>query len=499
MEPKLGGLRDRLEEFLQDRAGLERSYASGASNSLPLPRLFHTFADLTRPETFQEVREALEGQATGTESHRRLRRLCGALAELAVEARSAEADAALAHWEVTAQPSPEESGLVLADAVRRIAREANRGRRSQLARAVTREVESQERQYARRVEAVHHVAARLELKDPLAVYQQFTPTDLLKLEQDARAFLSLTEDGYRDLLGYAIRRTEPALRFTQAERHDLERAVSAPWAFANTGMAELAHASRRWIEEWGIADGAGKLEVNGDDLPGKPVRSRVVATRIPDRIAGYARLEVGIPDALTLLRLQGAGLSLALRDRRLPLEDRRLEGGFTPALFAGLFGRMPTDPRWLERFLRLPRSGARELARLFAFAEVATMREGCARLSYELQLLRRGAESELRDVYEELFRNALRVGIPRGEYLFELSPHLAVAARLQGRAVAGALLPILRERFDEDHWRNPNAAGFLREVAARAGAPETFATLAPTALEGSLAGTAKELLAVMGA
>jgi len=153
----------------------------------------------------------------------------------------------------------------------------------------------------------------------------------------------------------------------------------------------------------------------------------------------------------------------------------------------------------LERYLEVPRATGRELARLFAFAELTALREACARLSFEVELYRRGPGPELREVYEDRFRGALRVAVPPGMFLFGLSSHLAIGPLLQGSALAGAVLPALRERFDEDHWRNPHAAAFLRDVAAGGAAPEALAAVVPAADESSLAGAARELIAVMGA
>ncbi|HEY0776816.1 MAG TPA: hypothetical protein VGD56_02500, partial [Gemmatirosa sp.] len=68
---------------------------------------------------------------------------------------------------------------------------------------------------------------------------------------------------------------------------------------------------------------------------------------------------------------------------------------------------------------------------------------------------------ELEGVHVEAMRTALGVAPDRGDTGADLDPPFAVADALRASLLSGALADALRERFDEDWWRNPRAGAWL--------------------------------------
>lgn len=501
MDPKLPGLLGRLDELLSERAELERAYRAGRTTELPLPRLFHAFRAVTRPDTFFELREALEGAPAGSALRAQLERVCRALCELGADARAAESLEAIAHFEATFAPWRELPGVPVLDALRLLPREPVRARRLLLSQAVGRELRDHRRPYAAVIDARFEVAERLGFEGPLALHAAFHPP-LEPLLAECEAFLAATEDAYRDLLGYVLRRAEPTLKNpgAAADLTDLQRACAAPWTFGELSRGALTHALRRWIEDWQLAVGAGRVELDDADTAGKGPTAQVTPVRPPRLVHLAVRVEAGVGDALQLLHGQGQALCTALSDPRLPVDERRLAGEALPAAFGTLFGRLGCDPLWLERCLRATRSQARDLARLFAFAELTRVRTACAQLAFERWLLQRGPGAEVEEAYEAEHRRASRVTIPTGEALRGALRPLQIADALRGAAVGGRLPFALRERYDEDYWRNPAAAAALRAVAAQPGvAHESLARLCGGDKPPSLLDGVGELLRTLGA
>lgn len=499
MDPKLQRLFDRIEVLIQERAELGRALASGRASELPLQRLYYTHRELTRPDTFFELREAWEGASA--ELRERLTAVCLFLVELAEDAHAAEAHEQLATWEGTFSPWRDQPGVSVLDALRELPREPVRARRVILSQSLQRELQDQDRAYARAIEARFVVAERLGFDGPPALRALFEPPPE-PLLTECEQFLARTEDAYLDLLGYAIRRLEPSLKhpLTSAERSDLERACHAPWTFGELTRGVVTDAVRRFIEQWGIAAGAGRVEVDDADRPGKPPSPVVTPVRVPQAVHLAVRVDAGVTDALALLRGDGEALAWALRASSLPVDQRRLAKPELASTFATLFGRVACDALWLERYLRVTRGQARELARLFAFAEVTRLRAACGQVAFEQWLSRNGLTSETRDAYEGELRRALRVSIPRGEALRSAQRPQATLRLLRGSRLGGVLPTALRDRFDEDYWRNPAASALLREAAARPPlASEVFSRLGLDADKATLSDGASELLKTMGA
>jgi hypothetical protein len=153
-------------------------------------------------------------------------------------------------------------------------------------------------------------------------------------------------------------------------------------------------------------------------------------------------------------------------DASQPLEYRRLGDESVNHAFGFLFEHLLLDPAWNRRYLRLPQRVAKEASQMAAFVQLAALRSACALLPCELTLFQRGHQ-EASSEYEERMGPALLVGVNPSFFLYELLPQLSRTQVLRGLALEARLHSVLRERFNEDFWRNPAAGTWLTQLFSR--------------------------------
>ncbi len=101
------------------------------------------------------------------------------------------------------------------------------------------------------------------------------------------------------------------------------------------------------------------------------------------------------------------------------------------------------------------------------------------------------AAADVADAGAALFAEATGARVSAGEVVAGRAPWLGAAARLRGALLAARLAEALRERFDEDWWRNPRCGPWLAtEVCAPGNVLPALAlaSAAPTAAASALPG-----------
>jgi hypothetical protein len=170
--------------------------------------------------------------------------------------------------------------------------------------------------------------------------------------------------------------------------------------------------------------------------------------------------------------------------------DRRFPEPAAVAAIRSLFAQFSLEEGWLKRYLRLPSSTAREAARLGAFNALAGLRQAAALLPYALEVFERGPVRPLAEEYEDRMARALGVSVPRGGFLLWVEGVDPVA--LRGAAQAVGLGELLREKFNEDYFRNPATGGWFGDFARKAGVDSEHPPV------GHLARASQRLVRLMG-
>jgi hypothetical protein len=273
----------------------------------------------------------------------------------------------------------------------------------------------------------------------------------------------------RDLGGWILQRyTEASTR--DASLHDVQRLVFAPRFASAFPRGEMLRTCRRWAEQLRLdLAAAGCIRIEDDDRPLKPLAGRAVPVDPPHEVR-VCFLPLEGPGALSaLLSAFGAALLRSGPPPDAPPEDLWFSDPGLDHACEGLLALLLLDPRWTKRCARadLSRDDERAIAvaRLFK-ARICAARALASREAHVAGSLARAAGTS-----QDLFRRACGAALPPGLALRDLDPWLDSFAELRGWAFAAGAWQHLRERYDEDFWRNPRASAAIQGFFARGGRP----------------------------
>ena len=475
MDRPLHSVRTRLDDFLAELATLHYRHGAGLSPELPVSSLYASFPELSSPDTFAAANEAMAKARTKDDplAVRRiqlLRELVATQVEEALAARPAEAVATI---EAQARLPIDDQTLTFGEALASIPFESARGRRTVLERAVGNFLWDHRGPYGDRREAALHAVERLGAKDYPSLREDVTGIAYGKLAEAAAETLRRTEDAYRDVLAYVLKKVDPLLRPLpggDARRHDLQAALQARWMDPFFRREDAFPAVVRWLLEWGLTPHAdGRIRLDDEPRPGKASRPFVATVRVPGEVRLVLQPRPGLDGLAGLLHEMGHAQHRAHVSETLSVELRRLGDASVTEAYAAVFERLLLSSSWLKRYLELPTLAARDTVRLAAFQALTVLRRHCAKLSYELSLSTRGPSADRADEYADGQRAALFVEPHPGFFLHDMDPQLYVAHYLRAWALETRLTARLTERFNDDYWRNPAAAAWLKGLFARGG------------------------------
>jgi hypothetical protein len=238
----------------------------------------------------------------------------------------------------------------------------------------------------------------------------------------------------------------------------------------------------------------GSVHLEEDDRPLQPAGARSVPLDPPHEIRIMLRAAEG-PHALAdLLGAVGRAQLRAGPPPDAPPEDLWLGDSAIEPACGALLSSLVLDGQWLRRCARadLPRDDERAIA----MAALLEARLCAARTLASLEAHRSGLGARAEQAYRELHVRAALSDVPAGLALRDLDPWLAAWGDLRGLALAAAMRAFLRERFDEDWWRNPRALVPLQGLWSRGGRPTAAELWREISAEPSVEPLAQELARV---
>jgi hypothetical protein len=285
--------------------------------------------------------------------------------------------------------------------------------------------------------------------------------------------LSASDDAYRDVLAFSVRRELGGReRGADLPRADLLHVLAlSRWdGLFRAGM--LALAAKLTLEKLGLD--LGRVRVDDGDRAAKWPGAHAVGERVSLRRRG------GAGDWQDLLAAAGTALAATARP------PHRREARFGEAL-AWVLGSLVLEPRWLAERADVERRQAADVVRDLALRRLFALRADAAALRIATEVERGLSGARWREGYRDAL-SAATGAVWEGARASRDADAPRLAARIGGAASGEALRAELRERFDEDWWRNPRTAAHLAAHLAAGRLPET--ELPPSA-----AGAARALAA----
>jgi hypothetical protein len=284
--------------------------------------------------------------------------------------------------------------------------------------------------------------------------------------QWAEKLLDGTEDLAADLGRWILER-EVGVRPGEAARHDVVQLLQAPRCASAFPASEQERCVRRWVEMLRLDLSA--IALDADDRPLKWPGAHAEPLDPPFE-AGLTFLPAEGPWMLAaLLGATGVALLRLGPPADAPPEDLWLGDRVVQCACAALLAGRVRDREWLRRCAKVELS--RDDERSVAIAAVLEARIDAARILASLQAREAGLGARAAAAHRDLYRRATGADLPAGLQLEGLDPWLDALAELQGRALAAHAAVFLRERYDEDWWRNPRSLPSLQGIWARGGRP----------------------------
>ena len=492
----LSTLRRQAAGLFRDLALAERDRWTSVRGGIDLRSTFAPFAALTSAEAFACAREELDRAPAEQKSSARAS--LGLVLEAMEGSRLARWDAELWAFDSSASVVIDGARLPVRVVPRRLANEPVRGLRSRIALAFEGSLVRLDATLSHRVEERVELAGELGFASYDALRTVASGVDLAALSAEAQATLDSTEDAWRDLFDFGLRKVvgKHALQpHGEAALHDLERFCRLEPLDDLFKARRLLPSAQAFLEAMGLsASGDGSIEVIDEDVlkPG----ARAIAIEVPSEICVVLGRVGGAQDHSALFHALGVAHQRAATSRELPIELRRSGELAAPESFGALFEQLLCDQDFLRRFLDADARDAIEAARLCAIERLSRLRRACADLCYQRTLFAEGPREELRGLYRESLQKALAVDVPVQRWLWDEATRSRPETELRSLALAEVLRRALLEQANEDWWRNPRAGALLKRVAVRGGRDAAEAIAKELSVPLTLAGAAGRLVEI---
>lgn len=421
--------------------------------------LFPRFGELLSAERYHQIRE-LAGKSTGNRALR-LSRLADFLAlahsdQLAaslLDSLDAEAREKPLNHPESAEPLSMEQALLSLQHL------ASAEARQILQQRIRRRLQKQEKLVVERLEADTRAATQLELPSAASLAQLRGSFGDPELSRHCEAFLNQSEAMYRDLLSWRLRKiSESGSLPSERSRADIVRA-SHPFEFD-----KLFRVPFRRFEEGLLRMGLhpraeGRIFVDSEQRPGRQQEAQAIPLNPPFEILISHQPHGGFHDSFSRMHSLGVALFQANMDPQRPFEDRMLGDEALDFAFGSLFSNIFFDSGWLSRELE---SDSPDLPRAIAFRGLLQARIYAAQIVAKENAQEWGPGSKALALYSSTLSEHLQGHWP--EEHFWLDSFTPSASHLRGRVLESLLHHELRQRFDEDWWRNPATGSWLLKL-----------------------------------
>ncbi|HET7826291.1 MAG TPA: hypothetical protein VFK90_13230 [Anaeromyxobacter sp.] len=268
--------------------------------------------------------------------------------------------------------------------------------------------------------------------------------------------LAASDDAYRDVLAFSARRGLPeSPRAGGLSRADLLRVLAHPrWdGLFRPGMLDVA--LRITLEKLGLE--RARIRVDAGERPQAWPGAHAVGARVSLRPRG------GAADWHDLLAAAGRALAAAAAapSARDPVLGEAL---------AWLLGSLVLEPRWLADRADVERRHAPDVVRDLALRRLFALRADAAALRVATEVERGLSGSAWRSAHRDALSQAA-LATWEGVRASRDGDASRLAAKVLGAGAGERLRLAVRERFDEDWWRNPRTAAHLAGLLAAGALP----------------------------
>ncbi len=450
------------ESFESQREAELFAAASGRKSWPELGPLYESQAALTPADILPAIQTELAAEPSGKE-RRRLEALRGWVARHNSGRASARFDDEYAAWSATASVTIAGGGVPVRELPDLIAGMADRSQRAAIEASRLDAVADVSSLFTDRYSAWRSSIEDLGYGAGPEAAERTQGVSLDGLRREARRFLQDTDDLYREHLGEQLSGM-PDGRPERPATHDEARLARVPWLDSDVAAADTLQALATDLSDIGLSlEAENRVTVHSEWSPAPWMRPFCAPIRVPDEVALLVTPIEHVPAARQLLRAIGRAIHYAWLDPRCPFALRALGDPSVVEAHTHLWADLGSSASWVGRVWGLTGERRQRYLRLAAFLDLHEVRWHAARLEFALAEADEGHPEGPGELWIKLIQTATGFIPDPREYLECMSPGIQVAFWLRGRMLAAQLSRELRDRHDEDWYRNPRAGAFLSQ------------------------------------
>jgi hypothetical protein len=340
-----------------------------------------------------------------------------------------------------------------------MAAEMRRDRRAAIEAAVGLQLRELNELFEAQFKALSTLVEHLRYTSLEALWTDVLPVEPATLQDVATQILVSTQEVYRDLLTWAVRRR---LRLPpgQLRRHDILALFTFPEYQAYYQPGTVVAGLQTCLREMGIAPTIdGRLEWRERSAHFGPPEA--LALHIPDEIVlSYAQVQ-GLKGTEAFAGASGRALLWAFTSPELPPITRALGDPALPESNAQLLAELLAEPRWLSHYFGV--SVDQNYAAWRCLDRLYRLRRSLGRFLYTRHLYTANSLAGASEAYRDIMMDACHVDYPQEYYLLDWDWDYTSLTVLHGWSLTAALLGALHEQFAADWFRSPEAGEWLRQ------------------------------------
>ncbi len=458
----LDQLRERTEDFLeaaaQDRCRFELEDQPGAA----IGGRYAGAVGIFGQDRIRDVQRALAG-AAGTEE-KGLRHLLEFLAFGHARCVAAGELDRLFIWESRASLTVGERFVPLRAAREHLRRTSDRALRKEIEEARLSAVDEQQPVIEGLLAHQRNAVEELGYGSFVQSWEVLSGIDLRGLARDAGRFLADTEALHRELLAWYLPRLAGA-EPREAGAADAARIEAGGPFLERLPAARVLARLRGALEASGLdLEAGGRLRAATRTALPSGAGAVCCALRVPEEVVLTVSAATGRPAHASLLYQLGFALQRAHTAADLPVELRWLGDGSVPLAFGRTFAGLLANRPFLERVYDVPRAELPDLLRLATAVDLLRLRRAAALLQVELAVFAESEPQEAIPLFVEAMGKATGLRHDPREAMWALRTPFRVARALRAEQLEAVLSSHLRDRFDDDWWRNPRSAALLLDL-----------------------------------
>lgn len=292
--------------------------------------------------------------------------------------------------------------------------------------------------------------------------EKLSGISLRNLNTEMQRFLEATNDMYRELFGWTMKK-KVNISVGNIERHDVlhvMRGKEFDHYFPSTTMLETIAGFIKSMRIDPFAGGNIQFDVDRREM--KSPRAFCVMVRVPHEIYLVIQPVGGEEDYQAILHELGHALHYGYTRPDLPFEFKRLGDNSVTEGYAITFDHLTMNPLWLEKVLHI--SYDPRYVRHRMLNELIILRRYAAKIRYELQLHDGRGHVGKDEIYQETLSAATLTNYSGVHYLSDVDPFFYSARYLRAWMLEAILSEYLVENFERDWFINPRTGEFLVDL-----------------------------------